>query len=214
MPGLQVRTQSSRARGGGGDWGNRVPQLILLPAPLLPSVQDVCRSPAVRGALTSLIGEGYTLHPHGGFHPREAREGTPGLPGQGFHKDGFFPGNGHGLRYHRPEYLLFFYYPQDTTELSGPTEILPMSQYWSNDSDMEYNTHPLIGRVITGSGEAANGAQDPPDSQGGREYTELVKSLGWGPEAVERLTIKAGTVVLTHVRASCHLKRTHPRPGS
>jgi hypothetical protein len=89
----------------------------------MPGLQDVCRSPAVHGALQSLLGNGYMLHPHGGFHPKPAGSG-----GQTFHKDGFFPGGGHGLRYHRPEYLLFFYYPQDTTEYMGPTEILPQSQ--------------------------------------------------------------------------------------
>ena len=80
----------------------------------MPGLQDVCRSPAVHGALRSLLGEGYVLHPHGGFHAK-----PPGSVGQWFHKDGFFPGGGHGIRYHRPEYLLFFYYPQDTTELRG-----------------------------------------------------------------------------------------------
>ena len=44
---------------------------------------------------------------------------------------------------HRPEYLLFFYYPQETSEIMGPTEILPQSQYLSNDSDPEHS-HPLV----------------------------------------------------------------------
>jgi hypothetical protein len=85
----------------------------------MPGLQDVCRSPAVHGALRSLLGEGYVLHPHGGFHAK-----PPGSVGQSFHKDGFFPGGGHGIRYHRPEYLLFFYYPQDTTELRGEKKCL------------------------------------------------------------------------------------------
>ena len=59
----------------------------------LQGLQDVCRSPAVHGALQSLLGKGYMLHPHGGFHAKPAGSG-----GQSFHKDGFFPGNGHGLR--------------------------------------------------------------------------------------------------------------------
>ena len=90
----------------------------------MPGLQEVCRSPAVHGALQSLLGEGYILHPHGGFHGKPA-----GSVGQTFHKDGFFPGGGTGLRYHKPQYLLFFYYPQDTHELMGPTEILPQTQY-------------------------------------------------------------------------------------
>jgi hypothetical protein len=62
-----------------------------------------------------------------------------GSGGQSYHKDGFFPGGGHGLRYHRPEYVLFFYYPQDTTETMGPTEILPQSQYLSNDNEPQFS---------------------------------------------------------------------------
>ena len=47
----------------------------------MPGLQDVCRSPAVHGALRSLLGQGYMLHPHGGFHPKPAGSG-----GQTFHK--------------------------------------------------------------------------------------------------------------------------------
>ena len=49
----------------------------------MPGLQDVCRSPAVHGALQSLLGKGYMLHPHGGFHPKPAGSG-----GQTFHKYG------------------------------------------------------------------------------------------------------------------------------
>ena len=49
----------------------------------MPGLQDVCRSPAVHGALRSLLGQGYMLHPHGGFHPKPAGSG-----GQTFHKYG------------------------------------------------------------------------------------------------------------------------------
>ena len=81
-------------------------------------------------ALRSLLGEGYVLHPHGGVHAK-----PPGSVGQSFHKDGFFPGGGHGIRYHRPEYLLFIYYPQDTTELMAPTGFVPYSQFATFDHD-------------------------------------------------------------------------------
>ena len=110
---------------------------------------------------------------------------------EGYHKDGFFPGNGHGLRYHRPEYLLFFYYPQDTTELRGPTEILPQSQYYANDAAPEPDSHPLIGRIISG------GDDDHSSAEGDQEYARGVNALRW-PGKVERLTVPAGSVVLTH----------------
>ena len=44
----------------------------------MPGLQKVCRSGAVRGALQSLLGKGYMLHPHGGFHAK-----PPGSGGQG-----------------------------------------------------------------------------------------------------------------------------------
>eukprot|EP01045_Picozoa_sp_COSAG04_P001203 COSAG04_NODE_38_length_33641_cov_13.222527_5_plen_194_part_00 len=122
--------------------------------------------------------------------------GDPTLPADIPRRDGFFPGNGHGLRYHRPEYLLFFYYPQETSEVMGPTEILPQSQYLSNDSEVE-DSHPLVGRLISGDAAAAAGAADAAGSEGAQLYSDAVTELGW-PNRVERLTVPAGTVVITH----------------
>ena len=84
----------------------------------------------------------------------------------------------------------------------GPTEILPQSQYLSNDHEVN-PTHPLIGGGITGG---ISGAADPADSEGGRAYSAHVEELGW-PNRVERLTIPAGTVVLTHCKRSSFLPR-------
>ena len=36
------------------------------------------------------------------------------------------------MRTHQPEYMLMLYYPQDTPEDLGPTEILPCTQYFHN----------------------------------------------------------------------------------
>ena len=40
--------------------------------PLVPELQVVLESPAVRGALTSILGNGYVMHPHRHCHPNFA----------------------------------------------------------------------------------------------------------------------------------------------
>ena len=80
--------------------------------------------PAVAGALQSILGKGYSLHPHTFTHIKDDVGAD-----QDWHKDGFLPRNGHGIRYHQPEHVLLFYYPQDTVAELGPTEILPCTQY-------------------------------------------------------------------------------------
>jgi hypothetical protein len=49
-----------------------------------------------------------------------------------------------------------------------------------------------VGRQIRGEGNA-----DPVGSDGAKKYSEAVTELGW-PNRVERLTVPAGTLVLTH----------------
>ena len=53
------------------------------------------------------------------------------------HKDDIFPWNARkpGLRQHHLEHLNLFYYPQDVTELMGPTAMIPYSHYWTVDHD-------------------------------------------------------------------------------
>ena len=75
-------------------------------------------------------------------------------------------------------------------------EILPQSQYLSNDSEVE-DSHPLVGRLISGDAAAAAGAADAAGSEGAQLYSDAVTELGW-PNRVERLTVPAGTVVITH----------------
>jgi hypothetical protein len=62
--------------------------------PVLPDLNAVLRSPAVRGALTSVLGEDYALHAHRFMHV------STGESDQALHKDGL---EGHGpMRFHRP----------------------------------------------------------------------------------------------------------------
>lgn len=65
----------------------------------VPEIHDVMAQPAVAGALQSLLGKGYSLHPHTFTHIKDDVGSD-----QDWHKDGFLPRNGHGIRYHQPEH--------------------------------------------------------------------------------------------------------------
>ena len=85
----------------------------------IPRLKEVLRSEGVKGCLTSILGEGYTLHPHTFLHTTATNRD------QDFHKDGILPWNGHAMRHHKPEHMLLMYFPQETTLDSGATEIFP-----------------------------------------------------------------------------------------
>jgi hypothetical protein len=106
-----------------GNWGNNI-------LPRLPELQQVFDDPAVRGALSTLLGPTYAMHPHRYCHRNE-----PGSTAQRLHKDTReFSGDRH-LRHHRPRWLIAFYYPQDVHADMGPTAIVPRSQYYLEQPD-------------------------------------------------------------------------------
>ena len=99
--------------------GNNLPARI-------PDTLKPWHDPVVVGALTSIVGPNYYMHPH-----RHCHYNAPGNPAQRLHKDGF------SRRGHRTRWLLAFYYPQTTTFDMGPTVVVPGSQF--------YNTLPPDG---------------------------------------------------------------------
>jgi HEAT repeat protein len=122
-----------------GNWGNNI-------LPRLPALRQVLVDPAVHGALSSLLGPTYALHPHRYCHRNE-----PGSTAQRLHKDTReFSGDRH-LRHPRPRWLIAFYYPHDVTEDMGPTAIVPGSQYYLEQPDTrklpELLVHPPGGSV-------------------------------------------------------------------
>lgn len=96
--------------------------------PRIPDIQRVFDHPAVVGALTSLLGPGYVMHPHRYCHLNQ-----PGSGGQGWHKDDYVFDN--NVRHPRFRWVMAFYYPQDVTQDMGPTGILPRMQYSNTISD-------------------------------------------------------------------------------
>lgn len=100
----------------GGHVGNNI-------LPSVPELQMVYDDPAIRGALTSVLGEGYVMHQHRYIHPN-----GPASQGGGWHKDSYW-GYTRKVRNHRPWWAMIMYYPQDTREINGPTAVLPGRQH-------------------------------------------------------------------------------------
>lgn len=68
----------------------------------LPLLDRLLTDPAVDGALTSLVGPDYLVHPHSYCHRSSGRD-------QLFHQDGNLPWNERGhVRSHRPDWLMIF----------------------------------------------------------------------------------------------------------
>ena len=101
--------------------------------PLVPELQVVLESPEVRGALTSILGNGYVMHPHRHCHPNFSGS-TPSGKENGeerlmmpLHKDGH--AGGKRPRHRTPRWAILFYYPQPCFAEQGPTCIIPGTQY-------------------------------------------------------------------------------------
>lgn len=119
-----------------GNLGNNI-------LPLIPEIQEVLSHPVVHGAMTSVLGPNYVLHPH-----RYCHFNRPQSDGQGFHKDSYE--GDEQIRRHRCRWTMAFYYPQDTTEDMGPTAVLPASQYYdTHESAHAQPELPLCGTAGT-----------------------------------------------------------------
>lgn len=103
----------------------------------VPKMYEVLDCPVVRGAVTSLAGPDYYLHPHRAVHtstPVAARAAGPlgpavdappmgqgSMAGSGWHQDAQSPLS--RARHHVPRYLIGFYFPHDTPMAMGPTRV-------------------------------------------------------------------------------------------
>ncbi len=94
--------------------------------PLIPELTTVLEEPRVRGALSSILGPDYAMHPH-----RHCHVNSSGSEGQRLHKDAF------SVRFHRAQDALVFYYPHDVTAEMGPTAVVPGSHYHGKQLDEE-----------------------------------------------------------------------------
>ena len=95
----------------------------------IPKLQSILQCPELHAGLESVLGEQYFRFPHSFVH-------ASGEYDQSYHKDSPLPwGTPGGMRSHRPNWAMVFYYPQATTIDMGATEILPGTQYWNVDRE-------------------------------------------------------------------------------
>ena len=102
----------------------------------VPKMHVVLDCPVVRGAVISLAGEGFHLHPHCAVHsstPTTALDSALGpttdapamgkgsRAGSGWHQDAQSPLS--RARHHVPRYLIGFYFPHATPLAMGPTRM-------------------------------------------------------------------------------------------
>src|SRR5260370_18982562 len=104
-----------------GDEAKLNPGNNLLPA--VPELTQIFADPVVRGALTSVVGPDYVMHPHRALH-----NNSPGSEAQRLHKDSFW-GYLRRVRSHRSRWAMIMYVPQATPLERGPTGVVPGSQY-------------------------------------------------------------------------------------
>ena len=156
----------------------------------LPEFAQLLECPTVVGGLTSVLGEGYALHPHHYAHTSMPAD-------QGFHQDGNLPWNERGhYRSHRPVWAMLFYYPQAVTEASGPTEVLPGTQYWTRDFEQDEGWRTFDALDLSFFTEKVGGADDLAFRD--ERLAQSVAQFGIDGIRRERLPLAAGSVVLAH----------------
>ena len=69
--------------------------------PAIPEIGDVMDSSTVRGAITSVMGEGFVMHAHRHLH-------ASGKGDQGWHKDSYW--GLRRMRHHRPRWCMVLYF--------------------------------------------------------------------------------------------------------
>ena len=144
--------------------------------PLVPELQVILESPEVRGALTSILGNGYVMHPHRHCHPNFSGS-TPSEKENGeerlmmpLHKDGH--AGGKRPRHRTPRWAILFYYPQPCLVEQGPTCIIPGTQYIREFMlDSERQRHEI-------HAEGGNGTRLLPENFLNRNLVPMSGELG------------------------------------
>ncbi len=155
----------------------------------MPDVNRLLSSRELNGALTSLLGESFYRYRHSFIHRADRYD-------QSFHKDSPLPwGTKGGIRSHKLEWAMVFYYPQDTTLELGPTEILPGSQYWNVDRLGTGNTRgeDRLGLDFEGKNVGSSADLELRD----KHLTSQWRSLDPHTQPV-KIEVSAGSLVLIH----------------
>ena len=89
----------------------------------ITALDDIFSQLVFQGAMTSILGPNYIMHPH-----RHCHYNTPNSRGQGTHQDNYE--DDENVRHHRTRWTMAFCYPQDADEEMGPTAIISKSYYY------------------------------------------------------------------------------------
>ena len=154
----------------------------------IPLLNDVLESASLDGAMSSVLGPSYFRYGHSFVH-------RSGSYDQTYHKDSPLPwGTRGGLRSHRPNWAMVFYYPQEVTLDMGPTEILPGTQYWNVNREGTGRTEGEDRFDGTLSPEAMNGMNEAERAihfeKQVQEFDRNVKPLS--------LELPKGSLILVH----------------
>ncbi len=196
----------------------------------IPDVLKVINAPGVVEACNRIVGRNWAIVPftHNASFASGARD-------QHWHKDDNGPYNGRKQRHHQAVQIEMLYYPQDVTEVMGPTATIPYSHYWTfnheenhdnfagaDHLDFEYQISGMEGVPVSG-----------PDSEYDWEdvvhrrtdhdvrMREAVSNTGWPlVKTLEAAPLRAGSVLLyshntfhrgNHRRDDWRLWDRHPR---
>ncbi len=172
----------------------------------IPDVLKVINAPGVVEACNRIVGRNWAIVPftHNASFASGARD-------QHWHKDDNGPYNARKQRHHQAVQIEMLYYPQDVSEVMGPTATIPYSHYWTfnheenhdnfagaDHLDFEYQISGLEGVPVSG-----------PDSEYDWEdvvhrrtthdvrMREAVAGTGWPlVRPFEAAPLRAGTVLL------------------
>ena len=99
--------------------------------PRIAGSDELLGCATVKSAIDAVLGEDWQVYPHDFIHESSPMD-------QGFHQDGNLPWNDRGhYRSHRLDWAMLFYYPQETDLETGPTEVIPGTQYWTSDYELD-----------------------------------------------------------------------------
>ena len=151
--------------------------------PSVPELEQVLEAPTLHQTLKTVLGSGYRLWRHRFLHESSSKSN------QAWHKDSYF--GWRRMRSHRPRWVMVLYFPQDTTDLMGPTAILPGSQYFQVDHEKTTKHDPQKGEdyihdLSTGDMKATDAQNDQARKCIDPNLEELF------------LTCKAGSVCVMH----------------
>eukprot|EP01048_Picozoa_sp_COSAG05_P012685 COSAG05_NODE_1291_length_5263_cov_29.410147_2_plen_663_part_00 len=147
---------------------------------LTPRIQRVIQSPALQGALTSILGCDFVFG--GGAHMHVA---SP--TGQVYHKDG----TPVAVKCHEPRGVIMLYYPNGATMSMGPTAVCPSSMFFGRDLYMAPDLSEQHDVHRPPSGLAA------PENQQ-QAKTDALVAIGMPRSAQVLVTVPPGAVLICH----------------